>query len=540
MNRRYRPFLLLIAAFAVAGIVLLLRHAAPVRCYRIFLQLSIVFFVLVLFQHVRRATVSNAVKTASRFDNCFLIAALIASSLIYATTLRFNFVSDDYTLLLMSRRPFAQALHEYFFVGQVDSSGAAIFYRPFAFAAVNFEYLLWGAWIPGYHLACVALHLVCVAGVFYVCRELQLPRQVAGVAALFFAVMPVNAQAVTWATCIFDRIAAASMLGSIALYLRFRRARRWPAIVLSVVFFVIALESKEFAYTLPLMLLAAEFALKDDHQRGAAIRVVSFFAVAAAAFLWRGHIIRGVGGYHTVGGDPSVLHLDRAFKAVFVRAPGETLFGFNWLQPASVALLVVVAGTAVLLIYAAGKYRPGAWRSISLLTLAWLVLSVAPAHFLFWWPDPGLTFSRTLYFAAACLAIFLALLLCRVAGSPLLRNAAVITVAVLFGIALLHNIAAWRLNSRMTARFLVELKHVEPSPAPHTTICVDDLPEHINGIQFFDVNPTAAAQYAYGWSTDVVLERSSADCLSKPSPVHLRWNHNTGTLSSVPSPGASQ
>jgi len=93
-------------------------------------------------------------------------------------------------------------------------------------------------------------------------------------------------------------------------------------------------------------------------------------------------------------------------------------------------------------------------------------------------------------------------------------------------VGLRHNIDAWRYNSELTGRFLADLKRI--SPPANSTLCVDNWPEHIDAIQFFDVNPTAAAHYAL--RIPVTLDRTSADCLSKPNVIHLRYDTPSGTL----------
>ena len=510
--------------------MLLLLHASPERCFRTFQSLWIVFFVFVLFAHLRQGPRNGGSDSLAddRHARWILASAIFLGIVVYLPTLHFNFVSDDYTLLEMGREPFRQAMHEYFLVGQVDSSGAAIFYRPIAFATVNIEYLLWHESIPAYHLACIVLHVLCVFGLYRLCRELDLTRDISATAALLFAVLPVNVQTITWATARFDRFAAAAMLWSLVLYVRYRTHRHWPAFIGALLLLLVAVECKEFAFVLPLLAVALEFVMPMDQRKGAALRVGAFSAAAAAAFVWRMHLIHGIGGYHTVSGDSSVLHLGRAFKAVTVRAPGETLFGYNWLYPFGPAFLLVAALAAALLIYLAATYRPGPYWRISLFAIAMIVLPVGPGHFLFWWSDPGLVFSRALYFSATGMALLLALISQRRQARA--RYFSVALLVILFAVAQQHNIAAWRANSNLTERFLAELKRIQPQLKPNALLCVERLPTHVYGVQFFDVNPTAAARYVYGEQSQVKIERAEDGCATNAAAAHVAWDERAAVL----------
>jgi succinate dehydrogenase hydrophobic anchor subunit len=525
--------LIIVFALGILAYFLYLHHATAERCFKAFQSIWIVFLVLLVLA-ISRGRSQPGARTAvadSIESRWILFTAIAAAVLAYVGTLHFNFVSDDYTLLMMGRRPFAQAMHEYFFVGQVDSSGAAIFYRPLGFATVNFEYLLWGSSIPAYHLACIALHVVCVTGLFRLCRELALGARVSATAALLFAVLPVNVQAITWATARFDRFAAAAMLLCLVMYLRFRRTGSWATGFFALALMVVAVECKEFAFVLPVLAFAAELALKTNFNRPAVVRVLSFFAVAAAAFVWRMHLIHGIGGYHTASGDPSVLHLGKAFKAAFIRAPGETLFGFNWLHPGGLAFLAETGAIAAIVLYFAFEYRPEAEeRRIALFAFALIVLPVAPGHFLFWWSDPGLVFSRALYFSAGGMALLLALLLQRWSQSPRMYYAELGLLVALLIAAQQHNVDAWRFNSKMSGQFLAEVQRVGPLVLPNRTLCVHELPTHVHGVQFFDVNPTAAASYVYGARGNVVVQRAEEGCDARPDAVQVTWDEQLSLL----------
>lgn len=138
---------------------------------------------------------------------------------------------------------------------------------------------------PGpYHAGNVVIHLVNALTVFFLLRRLlgresPLPALFGG---LFFLVHPVQTQAVTYVVQRATSLAAGFYLLSLLFYLKSGDGRRSRVIsyLLSLVFAAGALFSKEFAVTLPLALLLAEYTVLRDRPPGRgrpAVRLFPFF-----------------------------------------------------------------------------------------------------------------------------------------------------------------------------------------------------------------------------------------------------------------------
>jgi hypothetical protein len=490
---------------------------------------AIVFFLLVLISQFRsKHAVPNYAQDRPycRTGIWGLSLALLAGFASYAFTIPFFFVCDDFVHLNAARYPFVTSVWHQLTQGQYDGR-LHIFYRPLGFAAYWFEYRLWHWWAPGYHITSILLHLVAVAGVFFLCRALRLSTITATTASLFFAILPVNAEVVTWTGCRFDQFATAFMLWATVFYLRFRLTHRTGFYVAALSLFLFAALSKESAYALPIIWLGLEIAF---FERPRWMPLVGCWVLAGLCFLQRMWILGGVGGYRFGHDTPMITHLNqRALTAVFVREPAEMLFGYNWLEPhrgAVAALAILNALILFALIIAARKTQES--KRIVWLSLIWILSAGVPAHLLFWWDyDLGLTYSRALYFGSAGLAILLAVFLQISFTRPVLRYSAGALLCCIFVLGLAHNLRAWRETSALSRTFLLELRRAEPSAGPGTTFEVEGIPAFIQGVPFFNVGLCAAVQASYDLREDICA-RSAEGVPAKvgSAVVRFRWTND--------------
>src|SRR5205085_11317587 len=94
------------------------------------------------------------------------------------------------------------------------------------------------------------------------------------------------------------------------------------------------------------------------------------------------------------------------------------------------------------------------------------------------------------------LALLLAWLLHGLTGRHL-RQAGTALLAVCFALGVLHNLAAWTANSRVTRQFLADLTRLEPQPPPRSVFVFQDLPLQIRGVRFFLRGLPEAVQLQY-------------------------------------------
>ncbi len=140
-------------------------------------------------------------------------------------------------------------------------------YIPVTWLTFGLDYALWGMNPLGYHLTNILLHAANAALFYLVARRLLAaatdwsPRGLgigAAAAALFFALHPLRAESVAWATERRDVLSGLFFLLTVLLYVRAadgRDAGRRPLLAASVVCFALGLLSKSIIMTLPLCLV---------------------------------------------------------------------------------------------------------------------------------------------------------------------------------------------------------------------------------------------------------------------------------------------
>jgi protein O-mannosyl-transferase len=186
--------------------------------------------------------------TLSSLSRRWLLAALLvgATALAYLPTLRNGFVWDDDTSL--TQNPFiksGEGLRQFWLTTQTPD------YWPVTSTTFWAEWRLWGQDPAGYHVTNLALHLAEALLLWAVLRRLRVPG--AYLAALLFALHPVNVQSVAWITQRKNLMAMLCLLISVDCFLRSEDGRR-GAYALSLLAFALGMLSKGSVAVLPVIL----------------------------------------------------------------------------------------------------------------------------------------------------------------------------------------------------------------------------------------------------------------------------------------------
>ena len=281
--------------------------------------------------------------------------------LAYLPTLRGGFIWDDDSYV--THNP---TLHDlgglqriWFKVGAVPQ------YYPLVHTTFWLEYHLWALNPIGYHLINVLLHAVAAILLWQVLRRLQAPG--AWLAAVIFALHPVEVESVAWVTERKNVLSAVFYFAAALAYLRFvawekpdRQNRfRWHWYLGALVLFLAALLSKTVTCSLPAVLLLVCWWKKGRVQRGDVMPLLPFFVVGVALGLMTAWIEK----YHVgaQGADWSLTFADRCLIAgralwfyagklvwpapltfIYPRWEIEPAVWWQWLFP--IAAIGVVAG----------------------------------------------------------------------------------------------------------------------------------------------------------------------------------------------------
>jgi len=266
--------------------------------------------------------------------------------------------------------------------GEILARPTGDYYRPVVFGS----FAIAGGTDPDRFAALVAgnvvLHILVASLLFAAVSTFGATRIAALVAAVLFALHPVQTEAVTYVSGRTDLLAALFSLASLLLH---ARARGWtggkprPRFVIgAVACFALALGSKESAALLPIALLAGDRILGRPAERGVAKALAAMlpYAILLAAYtVWRAHLGRGVVaigspgelalrlgsaltaacGYARLLLFPVNLHLERFVSAMAALA----LFGTALLAAVLLAIRRGDGTTRFWILWAAIAYLPG-------------------------------------------------------------------------------------------------------------------------------------------------------------------------------------
>jgi len=503
----------------------------PVWHVTLFQDTALIFLVVTLFRHLPRprhaAVVAPNCSEPESKSPVGLLVALVAGALTYSGTVPFFFICDDFDHLNLIRHPFMQSMWPQITKGQLDGS-TFIFYRPLGFLSLFLDYRLWHNWAAGYHLTNLLLHLLCVAGLYFLCKQLGLRNESCTVAALVFAVLPVNVQAVTWIACRFDQMATTLGVWSVAFAARFRRTRQLTCYCVALLCMVLAIMSKESAYVIPVSLLALELipVKEPTSRRSLAQRfgpLLGYAAFVLALLLHRFRTFGGLGGYRIFDGkviaksDPLV-----SVAGIFLRAPGGTLFGYNWFQPHNWTLALAAGATAAVFLTLCLLAEISVFSSrIVWFSLLWVFVAAVPVHFYLWDPDPGLTYSRALYLGSIGASILVGLLFGQTFRGRRVSFAWTLALTVFLFVGVQHNLKAWRFVSGVSRAVLAHLDQKVPDPPPSAIFYINGTPDAEYGVPFFHVGLENAVRFNYSWRTDIHVNPQDTSELDARSPVFV-------------------
>jgi hypothetical protein len=274
--------------------------------------------------------------------------------LAYIPAMRAGFVFDDSSLI--TNNPTVKGsdgLHRIWFTTEAPD------YYPLTWSLWWMEWRLWDARPMGYHVVNVLLHAVNAVLAWMILRKLKVPG--AWVAALIFAIHPVNVATVAWISEQKNTLSMLFYLCAILVYLRFDEEGRWRWYGLSLGVFLLALLSKAAVVMLPVVLLGCVWWTRGRMRRLDLQRCVPFAlvsAISAVVAIWFQYN-RALQGYATLSGVGSRLAL-----------AGWTPWFYLW---------KALVPTNLMVIYPQGKIDSSQWASY----LPGLILVGCVT--LFWW-----------------------------------------------------------------------------------------------------------------------------------------------------------
>ncbi|HTY44371.1 MAG TPA: tetratricopeptide repeat protein [Patescibacteria group bacterium] len=246
-----------------------------------------------------------------------VVLILLLTILAYANSLKNGFVWDDYSVIvenafvkawrnvpMLFHRAYLTKISDLDYLGERDIGSGELTYRPVVTASYFVDYALWKLNPFGYHLSSLALHLANALLLYMLLRLVTRNPSIALLASLFFALHPVNTEAVDVVSFREDLLAFFFFVGASILFIHAQNQpprKKMFLYLVSNASFLLALFSKEMAITLPLVLFVFDyFFISRQRLKSALSRVracyagylVSLACYAAVKFFLIGDVSR--------------------------------------------------------------------------------------------------------------------------------------------------------------------------------------------------------------------------------------------------------
>ena len=304
------------------------------------------------------------------------LAVLAAAILCFSATVSFDFVYDDFWVVVGNRflgRPSAWVS---LLDGRALGWGVPDAARPLAVLSAALDHAVFGAWAGGHHATSILLHAGVVALVLRLASALGLGARASIAAGAFFALAPVHAEAVAVVSYREDLLATLLVLAALDAALRDR-----PLLAATLALF--APLAKESAITAPALAVVVGIIARPVPRRGLA-------ALCAGTGLWLAWRLATVGlsAYGpAVAARPSLaLHAPQTIAEAFGRSLVPLGFSPAHAPPqgSTGAILGALALAALLAVAAVVRRRV----PLATLGLTFFVVAMLPTANLLAMPVP--------------------------------------------------------------------------------------------------------------------------------------------------------
>ncbi len=305
----------------------------------------------------------------NKSKKAILVLLLVACS-VYANSLFSGFVWSDKSLIVKKQEFFHHARNAIVLFTSPDMAledeHSTPYYRPLNTLTYMLDSHLWGLNPFWYHLENVLLHVLVTVLFYLLLVEVFEDRRLAFFSALLFAVYPVNAEAVN---AIFNRNVLLCALFSIACLISLKKGGHgWT--LFSLLFYLLALLSKEPAVILPFFLLSFGLAggFKKENFKSKKGAVSGFFVITALYFIIRRLVLGAFTSKAGISFSPHRLELISSvyfehFRLMFFPFKLNANYTVEWLSFGWLKTAVAAMGFFLLLYFSLAKRTPSPVRA---------------------------------------------------------------------------------------------------------------------------------------------------------------------------------
>jgi hypothetical protein len=212
----------------------------------------------------------------------YLLGIAVSVLVVYVSSLYADYLPIDDGGILQAVRSGTISISKLFLGGGKE------YYRPLATLSLLGDFYLFGGKTAGYHLGNILLHLFNALLVYRLATIIFKAEQAAYfysfLAALLFAVHPINSEAVVWISCRPDLLCCFFSLLCLVTVLRIEKSSGPAVFVCLFLFFLCSLLSKEASLLLPLVI--ASYFILERKNIGVRKAVNTLAALMLAVFVY--------------------------------------------------------------------------------------------------------------------------------------------------------------------------------------------------------------------------------------------------------------
>jgi tetratricopeptide (TPR) repeat protein len=197
-----------------------------------------------------------ALASARKKIMLIIIGLVVFNLLLYIGTVRYDFLKDDFRLIVENPRlkdchSFFSSMTSQFF--SFPDFPYLHYWRPMSLFSFFIDYQLWGLNPSGFHLFNILLNAFNALLVFLVFYLLSQQIHYAFLAAFFFSIHPAHVETVSWISGRTDLLASFFIFTAVLFFILFLKKRKLFLYLFAAFFFILGLLSKEIAFLFPLL-----------------------------------------------------------------------------------------------------------------------------------------------------------------------------------------------------------------------------------------------------------------------------------------------
>jgi len=303
---------------------------------------------------------------------------IVVGLLLYLGTVFFDFSYLDDQSLILENQPIINNLSN---IGQIFTEDAFFsdknfYYRPLLNLSLMLDAQVSGSYAYFYHLTNVFIHILVASLLFALLKRLKVSEKRSLFLSLFFLVHPVLVQAVAWIPGRNDSLLAVFVLATFLFFLKFLEKSRPRDYVWCLVFFLLAIFTKEVAIVIP-VLLGFYYLFLNEKKISVQDKAMFFWGTGAVIFLW--YVMR------SLAIDQEIGSLSQAYISILENSPALIVGFGKFFLPLNLAIMPVLrdvniyyglSAVVLFLLIVFTKRLAKKWIAFGLI---WFILFMLPA-----------------------------------------------------------------------------------------------------------------------------------------------------------------